>query len=308
MERSSRKHRDSDRTSKHADDHHRSKHRETDGDDRRRRSERERSEEIENRVKREKSYDRETSKERESREKSVDNRRHHKRKDRGDSEDEDRYYDVRDKRVRVSDERKERRRFEVKVAAAEDERDREERKERRRFEDSVKKEEVEVGDLRKRSVKVEDEDESVGVSGANGGAPRLRNKALGTPHETPSVPEHHIPKVPGKSSTDGNSLDAGKSGGISLDALSKAKATLLKRKELAEKMKKNPLNKSVDSKDSMKVPATSQPLSTSAHTLLSGSTASTQPLVSGVPQLAGLSAPKFEAVKRAQELAAKMGI
>ncbi|XP_022012232.1 protein RDM16 isoform X1 [Helianthus annuus] len=328
MERSSRKHRDSDRTSKHADDHHRSKHRETDGDDRRRRSERERSEEIENRVKREKSYDRETSKERESREKSVDNRRHHKRKDRGDSEDEDRYYDVRDKRVRVSDERKERRRFEVKVAAAEDERDREERKERRRFEDSVKKEEVEVGDLRKRSVKVEDEDESVGVSGANGGAPRLRNKALGTPHETPSVPEHHIPKVslistktenegvnsnrshevPGKSSTDGNSLDAGKSGGISLDALSKAKATLLKRKELAEKMKKIPLlNKSVDSKDSMKVPATSQPLSTSAHTLLSGSTASTQPLVSGVPQLAGLSAPKFEAVKRAQELAAKMG-
>ncbi|XP_022012233.1 protein RDM16 isoform X2 [Helianthus annuus] len=109
-------------------------------------------------------------------------------------------------------------------------------------------------------------------------------------------------------STDGNSLDAGKSGGISLDALSKAKATLLKRKELAEKMKKIPLlNKSVDSKDSMKVPATSQPLSTSAHTLLSGSTASTQPLVSGVPQLAGLSAPKFEAVKRAQELAAKMG-
>ncbi|KAI3824320.1 hypothetical protein L1987_05778 [Smallanthus sonchifolius] len=50
-----------------------------------------------------------------------------------------------------------------------------------------------------------------------------------------------------------------------------------------------------------------QPVSTSAHASLSGSTASMQPPGSGVPQLAGLTAPKFEAVKRAQELAAMMG-
>ncbi|KAK9065041.1 hypothetical protein SSX86_016424 [Deinandra increscens subsp. villosa] len=363
MERSSRKW-DSGRhrSSKHTDDHHRSKHRDTDGDDRRRRSERERSEDVEDRVKRERSYDREGNKDRELREKSVDNIRNHKRKDRaggGDSDDEDRYYEARDKRNRVSDERKERRRFEVKVAAAEDKRDREERKERRTFEDRVKKEEMDSVDdddgdkLQRRNMnresmvttKMEPRDESSGVSSANGGAQGSHSKALGTLHESPLVPSHPPAKVslistknenegvnsnrshevPGKSSTDGNSLDAGKNGGISLDALSKAKATLLKRKELAEKMKKIPLlNKGVVSstektgqvsaKEDMKVPFGSgvipgplQPISTSAQTSLSGSTASMQPIISGLPQLAGLTAPKFEAVKRAQELAVKMG-
>ncbi|KAI3699226.1 hypothetical protein L2E82_43371 [Cichorium intybus] len=211
MERSSRKHRDSDgdrdkdstkdykhRTSKHADDHYRSKHdkhRDTDVDDRRRRGERERSEDGEDRVKRERSYDREGSKDREPREKSVDNRRHHnhKRKDRGgESDDEDRYYEARDKRSRVADERKERRRFEDKVAAAEDDRDREERKERRKFEDRVKKEDTDGGDKSQQgklngetmttSMKIEPKDEPYGDSNANGGS---RSKAFGTPHETP---------------------------------------------------------------------------------------------------------------------------
>ncbi|KAM0057366.1 putative U4/U6 small nuclear ribonucleoprotein Prp3 [Helianthus debilis subsp. tardiflorus] len=98
-------------------------------------------------------------------------------------------------------------------------------------------------------------------------------------------------------STDGNS-SAGKSRGISLDALSKAKATLLKRKELAEKMKKYPYTERS---------TPSQSVSASAQISLFGATASTQPLVGGVPHIAGLTAPKFEAVKRAQELAAKMG-
>ncbi|KAD3640557.1 hypothetical protein R6Q59_003301 [Mikania micrantha] len=357
MERSSRKHRDSDRdrdtdsykhrSSKHTDDHHRSKHdkhRDTDGDDRRRRSERERSEDVEHHVKRERSYDREGSKDTESREKSVDNRRHHKRKDRGYSDDEDRHNEARDKRNRVSDERKERRRFEDKVVAGEDER---ERKERRRFEDRVKKEDIDFVDndgdkLQQRDLngetvmmmKKEPKDESIGGSNANGGAPGSHSKEFGISRETPLAPSLSPPKVskistkhenegvnsnrshevPGKSSTDGNSSES-KSGGISLDALSKAKATLLKRKELAEKMKKIPLlNKGVDSstersaqmptKEGMKTPFTSgilptppQPVSTCAQGSLGGS----------VPNIAGLTAPKFEAVKRAQELAAKMG-
>lgn len=358
MERSSRKHKDSDRDRdkestkhRHSDDHHRSKHRETDGDDRRRRSERDRSEDAEDRVKREKSYDRESSKDRELREKSVDNRRHHKRKDRGgDSDEEDRYYEARDKRVRVSDERKERRRFEDKVAAAEDERDREERKQRRKFEDKVKKEEIDFvdnelqeGNLNGDTVmemKSEPGDEVFGGSNANGGALESRNKAFGTPPESSLAPSHPPPKVSSistkheieeiksnrsheveKSSTDGSSADASKSGGISLDALSKAKATLLKRKELAEKMKKiQMLNKGagLSTERSAQMSAKEGPKPSSSSGVLPGppqhvsSSANTpatamQPLGSGVPQLAGLTAPKFEAVKRAQELAAKMG-
>uniref|UniRef100_A0A251S3Z5 Putative U4/U6 small nuclear ribonucleoprotein Prp3 n=1 Tax=Helianthus annuus TaxID=4232 RepID=A0A251S3Z5_HELAN len=277
MERSSRKHRDSVHTESTRDHKHRTtKH----TDDHRRRSEREKSEDV---VKRERSYDRDDVNDTESREKSVDNRRNHKRKDRGYSDDEDRYNDARDKR-------KDRRRFE-------DER------ERRKFEDRVKKEEVDfVDDVDKRSlngervVKREPKDEVFGgSSNANGDAPGSHSKASGISRETPLALSHPPSKVPGKSSTDGNS-SAGKSRGISLDALSKAKATLLKRKELAEKMKKIPLlNKGVDSSTERSTPP--QPVSASAQASLVG----------GVPHIAGLTAPKFEAVKRAQELAAKMG-
>ena len=94
-----------------------------------------------------------------------------------------------------------------------------------------------------------------------GGTSGPHSNAFGTPHETPLAPNHHPSKVslistkhenegvnsnrshevPGKSSTDGSSADAAKSGSISLDALSKVKANLLRQKELAERLKKIPL-------------------------------------------------------------------
>ena len=54
-------------------------------------------------------------------------------------------------------------------------------------------------------------------------------------------------EVPGKSSTDGTTSAAGKSGSLSLDALAKAKKALQMQKELSEKLKKIPLvNSSVN--------------------------------------------------------------
>ncbi|CAI9290316.1 unnamed protein product [Lactuca saligna] len=96
--------------------------------------------------------------------------------------------------------------------------------------------------------------------------------------------------------TDGSSTDDVKSGGISLDALLKAKATLLKRKEVAEKMKKIPmLNKGADSaRDGLKPPSSSPIPPPPPQSATAG----------GLPQLEEFTAPKFEAVKRAQELAA----
>ncbi|CAH1452819.1 unnamed protein product [Lactuca virosa] len=98
--------------------------------------------------------------------------------------------------------------------------------------------------------------------------------------------------------TDGSSTDDVKSGGISLVALSKAKATLLKRKELAEKMKKIPmLNKGADSaRDGLKPPSSSRIPPPPPQSATAG----------GLPQLPEFTAPMFEPVKRAQELAAKI--
>lgn len=48
-------------------------------------------------------------------------------------------------------------------------------------------------------------------------------------------------EVPGKSSTDGTTSAAGKTGSFSLDALAKAKKALQMQKELSEKLKKIPL-------------------------------------------------------------------
>ncbi|OAY45970.1 protein RDM16 isoform X2 [Manihot esculenta] len=129
-------------------------------------------------------------------------------------------------------------------------------------------------------------------------------------------------------STDGTSSAAGKSGSLSLDALAKAKKALQMQKELAEKLKKIPLlskgaSSSSDNntppilKEELKaqysgigVQRETPPISTtsiSAGTMSSALTAGNPPasVMEAFPGLASI--PNIEAVKRAQELAAKMG-
>ncbi|KAJ8760279.1 hypothetical protein K2173_011691 [Erythroxylum novogranatense] len=132
-------------------------------------------------------------------------------------------------------------------------------------------------------------------------------------------------EVPGKSSTDGTSSTAGKSGSLSLDALAKAKRALQIQKELSEKLKKIPLlNKglgpSTDGSSSSGSREGSKNLSTNHTTVVSGGSlpsssssttvgaASAMPPAAVVASIPGLTnSHNIEAVKRAQELAAKMG-
>ncbi|EEF29980.1 conserved hypothetical protein [Ricinus communis] len=133
-----------------------------------------------------------------------------------------------------------------------------------------------------------------------------------------SVTRSH--EVPGKSSTDGTSSAAGKSGTLPLDALAKAKKALQMQKELAEKLKKIPqLSKGANSSSDNKAPAVMK-LQSSGIGVTQGS-APSKPFASvavgalpssspanGVASVPGLaSLPNIEAVKRAQELAAKIG-
>ncbi|CAH1421652.1 unnamed protein product [Lactuca virosa] len=211
-----------------------------------------------------------------------------KRKDRGgESDEEDRYGDKRTKW-------NEWRRFDQeKVGFAEEDTDRDERRE---FEDGDKLEQGKLNGETMTTMKNELKDEPCG------GALGAPSKPYGTPHETPLAPSHPHPpskvssSLSTKHETEGvDSADAGKIGGISLNALSMAKATLLKHKALAEKMKKIPLlNKGTDSaRDGLKPPSSSG-------------------IPAAPPQSAarlggGLPRNSHEAVKRAQELAAKMG-
>ncbi|KAK4351429.1 hypothetical protein RND71_030742 [Anisodus tanguticus] len=169
---------------------------------------------------------------------------------------------------------------------------------------------------------------------AHGDSPATKVSSLSTTNENKGVNINRSHQVPGKSSTDGAASGAGKSGSLSLDALAKAKRALQKRKELAEKLKKIPaLNKNkganfmregipqVGPKESLQPSANAgifpTPGSSSDAGVLQtpGSAPSTSnlaaaaanPLSSGLPHLVGLTAQKYEAVKRAQELAAKMG-
>ncbi|KAJ8535481.1 hypothetical protein K7X08_023201 [Anisodus acutangulus] len=169
---------------------------------------------------------------------------------------------------------------------------------------------------------------------AHGDSPATKVSSLSTTNENKGVNINRSHQVPGKSSTDGAASGAGKSGSLSLDALAKAKRALQKRKELAEKLKKIPaLNKNkganfmregipqVGPKESLQPSANAgifpMPGSSSDAGVLQtpGSAPSTSnlaaaasnPLSSGLPHLVGLTAQKYEAVKRAQELAAKMG-
>ncbi|OMP02728.1 hypothetical protein COLO4_10868 [Corchorus olitorius] len=112
------------------------------------------------------------------------------------------------------------------------------------------------------------------------------------------------------SSTDGSSA-AGKSGGnLSLDALTKAKMALQKQKLLAEKLKKIPtLNKGNSSSSGVTTGTAHGPVSAVTNAIASGQPSSSAlPPGSGMAAVPGLaSIPNLEAVKRAQELAAKMG-
>ncbi|KAL3521009.1 hypothetical protein ACH5RR_019158 [Cinchona calisaya] len=264
------------------------------------------------------------------------------------------------------EEKKERQRFD---GAGEVKESREERKERRRFEDKVKKgdegkeidKERKEGRFDERVVKKEPKDEllgngdlSTGGSIGNGGAvesfvvasstlpephlhhnhsPVTKVSSISTTNENKGVNIIRSHEVPGKSSTDGTASDAGKIGGLSRDALDKAKRALKMQKELAEKLRKIPLlnkgaaatresspqldpNEGCPSSSSGILPGpavgrTSNMVTAGAtrsvSTLPSSAAASVNPPPIGLPHLPGLNHERFEAVKKAQELAAKMG-
>ncbi|XVF83418.1 hypothetical protein PTKIN_Ptkin16aG0484200 [Pterospermum kingtungense] len=273
-------HRDSDHHHHH---HRRSDHKSSSS----RRDERERS------FEREGSRDRSSAKHREGSYEEVEAKK--KRKEREESEER------REKRSKVG------------------EANREEKRERRRFGDKVKEvEEIEFS------------------NGANGGdsvqngAAQASLPKTGHPLSTkvPSIStaENKAYSITGShevtgSSTDGSSA-AGKGGAsLSLDALAKAKKALQMQKGLAEKLKKIPaLNKGTSSNSVVTTGTVQGPVSSVTTTIASGSSsssalpptsavaASVRPPASGMADVPGLaSIPNLEAVKRAQELAAKMG-
>ncbi|PNT65801.1 hypothetical protein BRADI_3g02870v3 [Brachypodium distachyon] len=112
-------------------------------------------------------------------------------------------------------------------------------------------------------------------------------------------------------STDGT---ASRSSNLSLDALAKAKKALQLKKELSEKLKRLPMlnNKLGSTNADKQIPKKEAlPVSSSiasAASELPGSTVSGVPAGSGAAGIPGLTnIPNLDAVKRAQELAAKMG-
>ncbi|MBA0749975.1 hypothetical protein Gogos_003846, partial [Gossypium gossypioides] len=127
-------------------------------------------------------------------------------------------------------------------------------------------------------------------------------------------------EVPG-SSTDGSSAVGRSGGNLSLDALAKAKKALQMQKDLAEKLKKIPLlNKGTGSSSVATGVTVQEPVSSVTTAIASGlssssvlsstsaAAASMKPPAGGVAAVPGLaSISNLEAVKRAQELAAKMG-
>ncbi|TKW32296.1 hypothetical protein SEVIR_2G159300v4 [Setaria viridis] len=133
-------------------------------------------------------------------------------------------------------------------------------------------------------------------------------------------------EVTGKSSTDGSAISAaGKSSNLSLDALAKAKKALQLKKELSEKLKKLPMlndklgttgsGTQIKKEDAKTLSAVEvQPLpkgeakSTGAVSSLPTSSVSGTPAAAGAIGIPGLTnISNLDAVKRAQELAAKMG-
>ncbi|GMJ14433.1 RNA-directed DNA methylation 16 [Hibiscus trionum] len=278
-DRDGRHHRDSDRHHDDRDSHRRSDHRSSTS----RRDERERS------------FEREGSRDRKHREGSYEEvEAKKKRKEREESEERG------EKRSKLGEE------------------SRREKRERRRFGDKAK------------------EDDEIELSnGANGGDPVHNGAAQAslpkTGHPLPtkvssiSTAENKAYSVTGShevtgSSTDGSS-STGKSGAnFSLDALAKAKKALQMQKELAEKLKKIPaLNKAPISSSVVTTRTVHGPVSSVTTSIASGPSsslappasaplASSKPPTTGAAAVSGLaSIPNLEAVKRAQELAAKMG-
>ncbi|GKV28544.1 hypothetical protein SLEP1_g37581 [Rubroshorea leprosula] len=146
-----------------------------------------------------------------------------------------------------------------------------------------------------------------------------------SPNENKGVSITRSHEVIGTSSTDATPSAAGKNGGnLSLDAIAKAKKALQMQKELAEKLKKIPTLNKVGTSSSGAITGTVQggtiPSSvaptavptgtdaTSSSSALLAVSPSEKPPASGVSGVPGLPAiSNLEAVKRAQELAAKMG-
>ncbi|TYK14912.1 U4/U6 small nuclear ribonucleoprotein Prp3 [Cucumis melo var. makuwa] len=154
------------------------------------------------------------------------------------------------------------------------------RRDRKRFEDRVK-EEDDGGNVDEKHAKVIEYksegdvgDGKVQFGGTTDEKGSLGNGSMVEPTDIPSAsvpqnllhPSHSLPikvssisttnenkgvsitrshEVHGKSSTDGTSSTAGKSGNLSLDALTKAKKALQMQKELAEKLKKISLEKAL---------------------------------------------------------------
>ncbi|QCE05739.1 U4/U6 small nuclear ribonucleoprotein PRP3 [Vigna unguiculata] len=360
---------DRDKSEKRSRDRHSERHRDSDDhrhrdsdDHRHHRSDRHHKRDPKSRDRdRDRAYDREGSKDRdrvheresrskvkrdEEREDSVEPRHSshsHKRKERELSEERD----FEDKKIRVSVERRERRKFGDKVK-------KEEQEERVNGDDKIGgipeanvKEEVTNGSHA--SASFED-----AASVQNGALGSLAVAPLAVPETslTPSSSSSSFPikvssnfttnenkgvsitrshEVTGKSSTDGPSSTAGKPGSFSIDALAKAKKALQMQKELAEKLKKIPqLNKSstqnlqggskLGSKGESTAPSsiagvasntsTSTSLGPVANMSIFPSTASAtfaNSLASGTSATGIANLPNLEAVRRAQELAARLG-
>ncbi|KAL9230531.1 hypothetical protein vseg_005869 [Gypsophila vaccaria] len=275
MERSSEKERRKPRDERETKHRH-NNHRENDDDDDHRSSSSRRS-------RREKS--RERSEERESRrEREVEKRKVRDESD--EEEDDDR------KRSKVSGEsRRERRRFDGGEGGAE----RKERK--RRFED-VGERSSRFNDGNVESLSLPTRPASETIPSDNHSASKV--SSLSTTSENKGINVTGSHEVNGKSSTNGTSTTAGKSGAPSLDALALAKKTLQKQKELREKLeklKKMPM--------SNKGAGASSVVSSQVGTIGGKGTGGTTAI--GEKPIGTIDPEKYEAVKRAQELAAKMG-
>uniref|UniRef100_A0A803M9G1 Uncharacterized protein n=1 Tax=Chenopodium quinoa TaxID=63459 RepID=A0A803M9G1_CHEQI len=133
--------------------------------------------------------------------------------------------------------------------------------------------------------------------------------SISTTNENKGVNITGSHEVTGKSSTDGTPSTAGKSGNISLDALAKAKKALQMQKELAEKWKKIPLsNKGTSSTNVVSSQGGSKEENKFSNAAGIQRTPPNIPPAASSAKTVGMIDPaKYEAVKRAQELAAKMG-